>query len=147
MDMNKIPSGLTIQLSLSDEDATKYAANYLTAHNEKIKEFIKEKIKVGLDIADPVIRFNENELIVSCKVGMHLIKVTASARATILWDGKNVRADVLTLDLPVISIESSKANELIQKPIQTFVKELQKDFQVRSFRVEPGKISVDAVKN
>ena len=147
MDMNKIPSGLTIQLALSEQDATKYAANYLVTHNDKIKEFIKEKIKVGLDISDPVIRFNENELIVSCRVGMHLIKVNASARATILWDGKNVRADVLTLDLPVISIESSKANELIQKPIQTFVKELQKDFQVRSFRVEPGKISVDAVKN
>ena len=42
--------------------------------------------------------------------------------------------------------DPSKANELIQKPIRTFVSELQKDFHIRSFRVEPGKISVDAVK-
>lgn len=147
MDMNKIPSGLTIHLSLSDQDATKYAENYLVTHNEKIKEFIKEKIKVGLDITKPEIRFNENELIISCKAGMHLIKVNASARATILWDGKNVHADVLSLDLPVVSIEPSKANAVIQKPIQTFMNELQKDFQIRSFRVEPGKISVDAVKS
>ena len=147
MNMSNIPSGLTIHLALSDKDATKYAANYLMTHNDQIKEFIKEKIKVGLDITDPEIRFNENELIVSCRVGMHLIKVGASARATILWDGRNVHADVLSLDLPVISIEPSKANELIQKPIQTFVRALQKDFQIRSFRVEPGQISVDAVKS
>lgn len=147
MDMSNIPSGLTIHLSLSDRDATKYAANYLITHNDKIKEFIKEKIKVGLDITDPEIRFNENELIVSFRAGMHLIKVNASARATILWDGNNIRADVLSLDLPVISIEPKKANELIQKPLQTVVKKLQKDFQIRSFRVEPGKISVDVVKN
>lgn len=146
MDMNQIPSGLTIHLSLSDEDATKYAANYLMTHSEEIKELIREKIKVGMDITNPEIRFNENELILSCRAGMRLMRVNASARASILWDGSNVRADVLSLDLPVVSIDPSKANELIQRPIRTFVSELQKDFHIRSFRVEPGKISVDAVK-
>ena len=44
MDMNQIPSGLTIHLYLSDEDATKYAANYLMTHSEEIKDLIREKI-------------------------------------------------------------------------------------------------------
>ena len=146
MGFEKLPAGLTIQLALSDSDATAYVPNYLSEHNDQIKELIQQKIKVNLDITEPQIRFNENELIISCRAGIKFVKVNASVKAYVFWDGKNVLVDIKTLELPIVSIDASKANSLIQKPIQSFVDELRTAFQIKSFRVEPGRISVDAVK-
>lgn len=147
MDLNNIPTGLTIFLTLSDQDATAFAEKYLNDHKTDISKLIQEKTKVSLDISSPLICFNEDELTISCKVGLKLVKVSASAKASVYWNGKNVLVNVTSLDVPVISIEPAKLNELIRKPIQTFMNELQKSFEIRYFRVEKGRISVDAKKS
>ena len=147
MNFDNIPTGLTIFLTLSDKDATAFADNYLKAHDAEIKNLIHEKIKVSLDISDPEIFFNEDELTIKCRIGLKLVKVNASAKASAHWAGKDVLVNVTSLDIPVVSIDPSKANELIRKPIQSFMNELQKAFTIRYFRVENGRISVDAVKS
>ena len=146
MNFNDLPAGLTVQMSLSDIDATNYAVSYLKSHDPEIKELIKQKLKISLDITDPEIKFGENELCINCRTGLKFVKAKASAKADVKWDGKKALVNVKSIDLPIISIEPSKANTLIQLPIERFISQLQEAFKIQSFRVEPGRISVSAVK-
>lgn len=146
MNFDKLPSGLTIQMTLSDADTQAYAEKYLAEHYSEIKDLVHKKAGISLDISDPVIRFRDDEIHLSARAGMRFMKVTASAAVSVLWDGDRALVNVKSLEGPVIAIDPQKANALIRDPVQNFVRELQQDFDIRSFRITDGSISIKAIK-
>ena len=146
LDFEKMPSGSNIQILLTDQEATKYTEEYLDKHKEEVKELISQKIKIGLDVSEPKISFDQDEISLSARVGKSLIKTTAKATASVIWDGSKAHVNIKTLAIPVIKIEADKANGIIQQPVHSFIEQLQKDFIIKSFKLQKGIASVDAVK-
>lgn len=141
-----LQSGSDIQIRLTDQEATKLAEEQLNSHKDELSELIKQNVKLNLDISDPEIRFDEDEIFLSVRAGMKLLKTTAKASASVLWDGSRAQVDIKTLDIPVIKIDARKANGIIQQPVQSFIEQLQKDFIIKSFKLHKGFASVEAVK-
>ena len=146
MNFSDLPSGLTIRLSLTDRDATAFAVKYLAEHNKEIKELIQQKLKFNPDITEPQIQFDQDEIRLSAKVGIRFMKANARLTASVCWTGSCAEVNIKTLELPIITLDASKANSLIQKPIEDFVGQLQQDFNILSFTVEAGSVTIDAVK-
>ena len=65
LDLTKIPSGSNIQIKLTDQEATNYAENYLTSHIDEVKALINQKVKTNLDVSNPEIHFDEDEVFLS----------------------------------------------------------------------------------
>ena len=65
LDLTKIPSGSNIQIKLTDQEATNYAENYLTSHIDEVKALINQKVKTNLDVSNPEIHFDEDEVFIS----------------------------------------------------------------------------------
>ena len=146
MNFSDLPSGLTIRLSLTDRDATAFAAKYLNDHNKEIKELIQQKLKFNPDITEPQIQFGRDEIHLSAKVGIRFMKANAILTASVHWNGSRADINIKTLELPIVTLDASKANGLIQKPIEDFVSQLQQDFNILSFIVDTGSVTIDAVK-
>ena len=146
MDFSNLPSGLTIRLSLTDRDATAFAAKYLNDHNKEIKDLIQQKLKFNPDITEPQIQFDQDEIRLSAKVGIRFMKANARLTASVYWNGSSADVSIKTLELPIVTLDASKANSLIQKPIEDFVGQLQQDFNILTFCVETGSVTIDAVK-
>ena len=146
LDFANITSGSNIQIKLTDEDATRYAEEYLTSHKDEVKELVSQKLKVSLDVTEPKIHFDEDEIHVSAHVGKSIIKVTAKASASVRWDGKQAQVNIKTLDVPIVKLEAAKANGVIQQPIKAFIDQIQKDFIIKSFKLHKGAASIEAVK-
>lgn len=146
LDLTKIPSGSNIQITLTDQEATTYAENYLSSHKDEIKDLINQKVKTNLDVSNPEIHFDENEVFLSLKAGIKFVKATAQATASVLWDGSNVQVNVKSLDIPVLKMDASKANGIIQQPLKALIEDIQKDFIIKSFKLHKGSAAIDAVK-
>ena len=146
MNFSDLPSGLTIRLSLTDRDATAFVGRYLTEHNKEIKDLIQQKLKFNPDITEPRIQFDQDEILLSAKVGIRFMKANARLTASVCWKGNSVDINIKTLELPIVTLDASKANSLIKKPIEDFVGQLQQDFNILSFTVEAGSVTIDAVK-
>ena len=146
LDLTKIPSGSNIQITLTDQEATTYAENYLSSHKDEIKDLVNQKVKTNLDVSNPEIHFDENEVFLSLKAGIKFVKATAKATASVLWDGSNVQVNVKSLDIPVLKMDASKANGIIQQPLKALIEDIQKDFVIKSFKLHKGSAAIDAVK-
>ena len=146
MDFSVMPSGLKIQMSLSDQDLTTYAEKYLSEHKEEIKNLIREKTNISAEISQPFIRFNQDEVVIAARVGIKVVKTNAEVSASVIWNGNDVLVNIKQLVLPLISLDASKANGLIHQPIEKFVNNLKQDFQILSLRVEKGSVTISAVK-
>lgn len=146
LDLTKIPSGSNIQIKLTDQEATNYAENYLTSHIDEVKSLINQKVKTNLDVSNPEIHFDEDEVFLSLKAGIKFVKATAKATASVLWDGSKALVNVKTLDIPVLKLDASKANSIIQQPLKALIEDIQKDFVIKSFKLHKGSASIDAVK-
>lgn len=146
MDFSVLPSGLNIQMTLTDHDTTAYAEKYINEHKEDIKNLIRQKTMINADISQPVIRFKPDEIDISARIGIKFVKTNAEVIAAVNWDGSNVNVNIKELILPLVSLDASKANGLIREPIEKFVGMLKQDFTILSFRVETGNITINAVK-
>lgn len=145
-DLQNIPSGQNIQITLTNQDATDYLSNYLNKHQSELKELIRQRTKNDIDVSNPEIWFDEDIVNLSAKVGIKIIKLPAKASASVIWNGREAIVNVTSLDLPIIKADAEKANEIIKKPLQGFVKNIQKDFNILTFKIHKGKVSINAVK-
>lgn len=145
-DFKNIKTGESICLQLTEQEATSLAEAYFKKHATEIRELISGKFKVSFDITEPVINFEEDELAITVKAGMKFLKASARAAASVIWNGSKAQVNVKSLDLPIIKLEASEANGLIQQPIQSFVDQIQKDLVIRSFKIRKGSVLIDAVK-
>lgn len=143
-----LPSGTVFQLVLTDDDATSAAKEYLERYMEDIQTLIQQSAGIDLDVSDPQIEFDESHLIVSVRAGFGVLKVTVSASGSVTWDKESstVKVDVKSVDIPVISVDPATVNSYIEGPINDFVRELMRGYEIRNFEIRDDYAIVEAMK-
>ena len=137
--------GAPFKAVITDEEATAAAREYLENNRDQVKDLIKSKAGVSLDVADPVIEFAPDEVRLSAKGKKGLIKINASASAAVTWDG-SLHVEAKSVNVPVISVSPAVINPAIKEPIDQWVKKLQEYAEIRSFRITDGMAMVEGIK-
>ena len=99
-----------------------------------------------LDLSHPVIEFKTDDATASLRVGKGFLKVTASIRASVVWENDTLVIDVKSVDVPTISVDPATVNSYIQEPVNAGVEELKKYLEIYSFEVSEGYIKLEAMK-
>ena len=141
-----LPSGTVIQLTLSEEDATAAAEEYINAHMTELKKMMQQGFGVALDISDPKVRFLPDEVILSIRAGFGFLKITPSARADVYWNENSLQVNVKSVDVPIVSVDPAVVNSYIQEPIQSMIDQIQVSYNIRSFKIEEGYAVVEVEK-
>ncbi|MBQ6519065.1 MAG: hypothetical protein IJI14_10110 [Anaerolineaceae bacterium] len=148
LQVESLPSGTVFQLVLTDDDATSAAKESLVRYMDDIQMLIQQSAGINLDVSDPQIEFDENFLIVSIRAGFGAFKVNISASGTVLWDkeASAIKVDIKSVDIPVISVDPSTVNSYIEGPINEFVQDLMRGYEIRSFEIKDDYAVVEAMK-
>ena len=148
LEVQNLPSGSVFQLKLTDEDATAAASEYLEKYMEDIQKMIEQTLGMKMDFSDPKIDFDENRLVVSIRGGVGFLKITASASGTVVWDTETqtLRVNVESVDIPIVSVDPSTVDSYIQGPINDFIHDLMKGYEVLSFNIYDGFAILEARK-
>ncbi|MBR6088985.1 MAG: hypothetical protein IKP86_03560 [Anaerolineaceae bacterium] len=139
------PAGSPVRVSVSDAEATAAAREYLEANKPAVRDLIRDKAGVSLDIADPVIRFSPDELLLSASGKKGILKVNASANAKITWNG-SLNVEAQTVNVPIVSISPEKINPAIKAPLASIMEKVQEYIEIRSFRITDGRAELEGVK-
>ncbi len=141
-----LPAGSVFTLTVSDDEITEAANEYLDRYTDEIVEMIRETAGVKLDVSHPVIEFKTDDATASIRVGKGFLKVTASIRASVVWENDTLVVDVKSVDIPTISVDPATVNSYIQGPVNSGVNELKKYLEIYSFSVSDGYIQLEAMK-
>ena len=146
--VDNLPAGSVFQITLTDEDATEAASEYLIQYEEDIQNMIQHAAGIKLDFSDPKIDFDEDRLVVSIRGGLGFLKVTASAGGTVLWDeqAQQLIVNVDSVDIPIISVDPATINAYIQAPMNDFIHGMMEGYEVISFKVYDGFAVLEAMK-
>ena len=147
-EVQNLPSGSVFQLKLTDTDATAAASEYLSQYTEEIKKMVEQSIGMKVDFSDPKIDFDDDRMIISVRGGVGFLKITASASGTVVWDAANqkLRVDIQSVDIPILSVDPATVNSYIQGPINDFVLDMMKGYEILSFEVNDGFALLEARK-
>ena len=147
-EVQSLPSGSVFQLILTDDDATAAASEYLVRYMIEIQNMVQQSIGARLDFSDPRIDFDEDRMIISIRGGLGFLKITASASGTVVWDEptQTLKIDIQTVDIPIISVDPATINSYIQNPINDFIHDMMKGYDVLSFNVYDGYAILEAMK-
>lgn len=148
-EVQNLPSGSVFQLKLTEEEATAASAEYLARYTDEIQNIVQQSVGVSLEFSDPQINFEEDKIIISIRGGVGFLKIKASASGKVFWDttAKTLKVDVQSVDIPIISVDSDTVNSYIQGPLNDFVSDLMKDYEVLSFNIFDGHAILEARKN
>ncbi len=141
-----LPSGSSFTLTLSDDDATAAAEEYLGKYMDTIKEAINEAIGMSLDISSPTVTFGEDTLTLNLKAGKGILKVNVSASANVVWEDNDLHVTVTELNIPIVSVPVETANSFIAGPLKNIITELLKSYDVQSFKLSDGVATLSAAK-
>lgn len=147
-DVQNLPAGSVFQLTLTDEDATAAAAEYMEKYMEEIQQMIEQSLGMKLNFSDPRIDFDKDRLVISVRGGMGFLKITVSASGIVKWDvpSQTLHVDIQSVDIPIISVDPATVNSYIQAPINDFIHNMMKDYDVLSFNVYDGYAILEARK-
>ncbi len=141
-----LPSGSSFTLTLSDDDATAAAEEYLGKYMQTIQDAINEAIGMKLDISSPTVTFSEDTLTLGLKAGKSFLKFNVSAKATVVWENNDLHVTVTELNVPVVSVPVETANSFIAGPLKNIITELLKSYDVQSFKLSDGVATLNASK-
>ncbi len=145
-EIEALPSGSAFTLSLTDDDATAAAGEYLGKYLETIQKAISDAVGVKLDISNPTVTFGEDQLTLEAKAGKGFLKFNVSAKATVVWENNELHVTVTELNVPIVSIPVDTANSFIAEPIKNVINDLLKYYDVQSFKLSDGVAVLNAVK-
>ncbi len=145
-EIGALPSGSSFTLSLTDDDATAAAEEYLGKNMETIQNAISNAVGVKLDISNPTVTFGEDQLTIEAKAGKGFLKLSVSAKATVVWDGNELHVTVTEVNVPIVSVPVDTANSFIAEPLKNGINELLKYYDVQSFKLSDGVAVLNAVK-
>ena len=147
-EVDKLPSGSVFQLTLTDEDATSAASEYLEQYAEEIQSMVQKSTGIKPSFSVPSINFDNDRIVISIRGGVGFLKVTASVSGTVVWDASsqtlNINTD--TVDIPIISVDPATINSYIQAPINDFIRNLMDGYEVLSFKINDGYAVLEAKK-
>ncbi len=145
-EIEALPSGSSFTLSLTDDDATAAAGEYLGKYEETIQNAISNAVGVKLDISNPTITFGEDQLTLAAKAGKGFLKVGVSATAAVVWENNELHVTVTELNVPIVSIPVDTANSFIAEPLKNGINDLLKYYDVQSFKLSDGVAVLNAAK-
>lgn len=147
-EVKNLPSGSVFQLTLTDEDATKAAAEYLTIYMERIQNMIVNTVGIKLDFSDPEIDFDDERIIVSIRGGIGFLKIKASASGKVEWDTstQTLKVDIQSVDIPIISVDPATVTSYIQGPLNEFIHSILGSYEILAFNIHDGYAVLDARK-
>lgn len=144
--IENLPSGTVALLTLTDDDATAAAQEYLDQNEEELRRLTQQNFGIALEASNLQIEFKPDVLLFSIDVGIKLLKITLSARANVLWKDDSLNIDVTSIDIPIISVDPAVVNSYIQEPIQSIIDQITEGFDIRDFKLEDGYASVEVIK-
>ena len=144
-EIEALPSGSVFTLVVTDDDMTAAAEEYLSNFRKEIEAMVQEAAGVKLTLSDPVVEISTTDTVASVKVGKGFLKVNASIRATITWDG-SLHVNVTSVDVPIVSVDPATINSYIQGPINNGMAKVAEYYEIRSLQVGDGAITVEAMK-
>ena len=147
-EVEKLPSGTVFQIKMTDDELTAAAEEYLNSYKDEIQDMVEQSAGVRIDLSNPVIEFDENFIVVSIRGGLGFVKVTISASGTAVWDkeASAVKVNIQSVDVPIISIDPATLNSYIEAPINDFVQDLMRGYEIRSFEIKDDYAVVEAMK-
>lgn len=144
-EIEALPSGAAFTLTVTDDDITAAANEYLERYLPEIEQMVQEATGIKLNFADPVIEFKTDYATASLRVGKGILKIPASLRADVYWDG-TLHVEVKEIEVPVISVDPVSVNSAIQGPIRDAMASLEKYYEIRDLELAEGYIKLEAVK-
>lgn len=147
-DVEQLPSGTVFQIIMTDDDLTDAAGEYLNIYKGEIHDMIQQSTGIKVDLSDPKIEFDENFMVVSINGGIGFLKVQISANGTVFWDkeASRVKVNVQSVDVPIISIDPATINAYIEEPINAFVQDLLRGYDIHSFEIKDDYAIIEAMK-
>ena len=85
-------------------------------------------------------------MLMTAKGGKGFLKVNASLRASVIWNGTTLNVDIKSVDVPIVSVDPASINAYLQGPLNSYVGQLKQYYEIRSFSVGEGKIELEAMK-
>ncbi len=140
-----LPAGKPFSVMITDTEASDAVREYLAENKDQVKKLIKESSGKSLDVEEPSIRFGNDEIALSAKVGKSILKVGASLTADVRWNGKP-EVKVRSVDIPIISVTPEKLNSLVEKPLELGMNKVREYAEIRSFKFTNGTAVLDALK-
>ena len=141
-----LPSGTSFRITITDDDATKIADEYLQRNYESIQNLLQQAIGIRLDIDNPKIEFEDDMVTASARGGKSILKVGASIQGTMVWVDNQLHIDVKSVDVPVISVDPATVNSYMHGPLERAVSKGLQYYDVISFDIEDGYAILEAVK-
>lgn len=140
-----LPSGSVFRLTITEEDATKVFEEYLEEYETEVKNLTQQAIGIRLDFSDPDIDFDKDEITFSIRGGKSFLKVGASMRAEVVWRDDRLHVDVKSVDVP-IPLDPATVNSYTHEPIENAIQRALQYYEVRTFTIEDGYASLEAMK-
>ena len=140
LQIEALPSGSRFSLTITQDDLTAAAEEMLARYKTDIEDSIQQAIGVRLSVSDPKISFGNSEMLISARGGKGFLKVNASLKASINWDGNTISVDVKSIDLPIVSVDPATVNAYLQGPLSSYVEQLKQYYEIISFTVSEGNI-------
>ena len=138
--------GSLFSLTITEDELTAAAEELLAQYSAAIQDSIQQAIGVRLTVSDPKITFRNNEMLMTAKGGKGFLKVNASLRASVIWNGTTLNVDIKSVDVPIVSVDPASINAYLQGPLNSYVGQLKQYYEIRSFSVGEGKIELEAMK-
>lgn len=146
LEVEALPSGSVFQLTVTDEEGTSAADDYLKRYMTQVQDMLRQAIGTKLDLSKPEIKFGDDEVFLSVKGGKGLLKVNASLQASVIWNGSSLDVNVKSIDIPIVSVDPATVNAYIQKPINDSMAMLQQYYEIHSFKIVEGSAIIEATK-
>ena len=140
-----LPSGSVFTLTVTDDDISATANKYLNMYMTEIQDMLQGAVGTKLSLSDPIIEFKTKKANASLRVGKGFLKVAASIEADVTWDGK-LHVNVTDVNVPIIQVDAATVNSYIEGPIDSGMAYLEQYLEIRSFEIEEGLITFEAVK-
>ncbi len=144
-EIEALPAGSAFSLTVTDDDITAAANEYLGRYLPEIERVVEEETGIKLNFADPVIEFKTGFATASLRVGKGFLKVPASFDAEVYWD-ETLRVNVKQVDVPFITLDPAVVNDAIQDPIREAMLALGEYYEIQTMELNEGYIRIDAVK-
>ena len=144
-EIEALPAGSVFTLTITDDDISAAANEYLELYMEEIQDILQGRIGTKLSLSDQIIEFKTRKANASLRVGKGFLKVAASIDADVTWDG-TLHVNVIDVNVPIITVDAATVNAFIQGPIESGMRYLEQYLKIHSFDVEEGVITITAEK-
>ena len=140
-----LPSGSVFTLRVTDDDISATANKYLELYMTEIQDMLQGAVGTKLSLSDPIIEFKTRKANASLRVGKGFLKVAASIDADVTWDG-SLHVNVTNVNVPIVQVDAATVNAYLQGPVESGMRYIEQYLEIRSFEIEEGVITLEAMK-